>query len=62
MKYISYQEMKIIGNKKNVEFTQMECKVKLKSPVGRKFDSKSRLLHISFVTDCLSIGKRSRQE
>ena len=34
----------------------------MKSQVDRKFDSRSQLLHITCVTACFSVEKRSKQE
>ena len=63
IRYISYQEMKIIGNNKKVQnLIKTECKVKMKSQVDRKFDSRSQLLHTTCVTACFSVEKRSKQE
>ena len=63
IRYISYQEMKINWNNKKVQnLTKKECKVKMKSQVDRKFDSRSQLLHSTCATACLSDKKRSKQE
>ena len=34
----------------------------MKSQVDRKFDSRSQLLHTTYVTACFSATKKSKQE